>query len=63
MSKKVEFKNFDVKNILDIMYDPRKDKFSFLEINGRRKEMTKTDFLNVLQYCLKERIICLKNEE
>jgi len=63
MPKKFKFKNFEVNKLLDIMYDPCKDKYSYLEINGRRKEMTKTEFLNVLQYYLKERIICLKENE
>ena len=56
-------KKVDLKNILDVMYEPKKDRFSYLEINGRRKEMTKIEFLNVLQYYLKERIICLRENE
>jgi len=63
MSKKVKFENFEVENLLDIMYEPSKDKYSYLEINGHRKEMTKAEFLNVLQYFMEEKIICLKNEE
>ncbi len=42
-----------LKSILDIMYEPKKDKFSLIEINGHRREITKTEFINLLQYYIK----------
>jgi len=66
MSKTVKFECCDIKNILDIMIEPKKlkiypngqiryeDRYPLIEINGRRKTISKTDFLNLLQYYLKE---------
>jgi len=36
-------------NILDIMYEPNKNKYSILEENGHRKEITKKEFYEILK--------------
>lgn len=47
-NKKIEFKN-----ILDVMYEPKKEKFSLIEFNSRRREITKTEFINLIQHYIK----------
>lgn len=46
-------KKTELKNILDIMYEPTKDKFSLMEFNSRRREITKTEFINLIQHYIK----------
>lgn len=41
-------KKIDLKNILDIMYEPKKDKFSLMEFNGHRKEITKSEYMDLM---------------
>jgi len=42
--KKVDIFKINLNNILDVMYEPNKNKYSILEYNGSRKEITKEDF-------------------
>ena len=57
-------KKIDLKNICDIMYEPKRlkiypngqiryeEKFSLIEFNGRRKEITEQEFRNLIQHLL-----------
>ena len=47
--KKIALYKIDLKNVLDIMYNPDKNRYSILEYNGHRREITREEFLSVLK--------------
>jgi hypothetical protein len=49
MKKANMFKNINLNNILDIMYEPNKDRYSVIEYNGSRKEITEKDYNLIME--------------
>ena len=43
-------KNINLDNILDIMFEPNKNRYSVIQYNGSRKEITKSDFHFLLSF-------------
>ena len=48
MTKAVPLKNINLNNVLDIMFEPDKNKYSILEYSGSRKIISKKDFYSAL---------------
>lgn len=50
--RKTILDKINVKNILDIMFEPDKNRYSVIEFDGTRKEITRKEFLYLLNYLL-----------
>lgn len=50
--RKTTLDKINRQNILDIMYEPNKNRYSVIEFNGTRKEITRKEFLYLLNYSL-----------
>lgn len=50
--RKITLDKINKKNILDIMYEPDKNRYSVIEFDSTRKEITRKEFLYLLNYPL-----------
>lgn len=48
--KKTQLYKINIDNILDIMYEPSKNRYSIIEYNSKRKKITREEFLFYLKY-------------
>jgi len=47
--KKIQLYKVNINNIRDIDYDPDKNRYSIIEYNSTRKEITREEFLSLLK--------------
>ncbi len=45
--KKTIINNVNFSNVLDIMYEPKKKRYSVLEYSGTRKQITRREFFSL----------------
>jgi hypothetical protein len=53
--KKVTLEQINIKNVLDIGYEPDKDRYSVIEYNSSRREISKHTFNMIFLSFLKEK--------
>ena len=47
--KKITIDKINKKNILDLMFEPNKNRYSVLRYNGTRKQITRKEFFSLMK--------------
>lgn len=50
--RKTNLNKINKENIIDIMFEQSKNRYSIIEINGTRKEITRKEFIYLLNFPL-----------